>query len=203
MTSSLTTLGNFAAYWWYQSFSGMFGVAHVPGHGPGVEAPRPEHVVAVREGHRGSCARARTQRARTLLGGAERGGHLRALGAQRGGLRGRRDDRELPLGARRDGLGHVEAGPLEGFGLMWLTRYWFRGCGRAASALAGMANAVATAATKSVLRKLSSPGRWTGMAARRYPRRRNVEIRRTSIGCRGCVSRPSSTTPPTASRRSP
>ena len=35
MTSSLTTLGNFAAYWWYQSLSGTFGVAHVPGHGAG------------------------------------------------------------------------------------------------------------------------------------------------------------------------
>jgi hypothetical protein len=43
------------------------------------------------------------------------------------------------------------------FGLMWLTRYWFSGCGRAAKALAGMANIAAATAAKSILRKSSLP----------------------------------------------
>ena len=42
-------------------------------------------------------------------------------------------------------------------GLMWLTRYWFSGCGWAASALAGTASASRAATTKSVLRKVFLP----------------------------------------------
>src|SRR5690349_18494166 len=36
ITTSLTTSRFWTAIWWYQSRSGMFGVAHVVGHGAGV-----------------------------------------------------------------------------------------------------------------------------------------------------------------------
>ena len=45
ITSSFTTSLLRRANWWYQSFSGMFGVAQVSGHGAGlVDAPRPEEL---------------------------------------------------------------------------------------------------------------------------------------------------------------
>ena len=130
MTSSLTTL---ADTWprsrWYQSLSGTFGVAHVPGTGPGrgsragTRCSRAVSVAAAR-----ALARARSARGRCLVtpNGAVTVAPLARSAAACDGVATMAN---LPFACGVTASDMSKPARCRAFGLMWLTRYWFSGCG--------------------------------------------------------------------------